>query len=58
MKLRVIQARGLVSTINPISPSKIDCIDALKSMIELESKLKDLELNLPEDIRNTIYGGI
>ncbi|ODS39294.1 MAG: hypothetical protein A7316_11150 [Candidatus Altiarchaeales archaeon WOR_SM1_86-2] len=40
------------------SPSKIDCINAMKVMEELMSRLKDKEIKLSDDIRNKIYRGI
>lgn len=40
------------------SPSKIDCINAIKVMEELISKLKGKELKLSEETRNKIYQGL
>jgi len=40
------------------SSSKIDCINAIKSMEELVSKLRDKKIKLNEDSRNKIYAGI
>lgn len=40
------------------SPSKIDCINALKAIEDLESRLKDNEIELEEEIRNKIYEGL
>ena len=40
------------------SPSKIDCINGIKVMEELVSKLRDKEIKLTEEIRNKIYQGL
>ncbi len=40
------------------SPSKIDCINGIKVMEELISRLRDREIKLTEDIRNKIYQGL
>ena len=40
------------------SPSKIDCINGIKAMEELISKLRDKEIELSEDVRNKIYEGL
>lgn len=40
------------------SPSKIDCINAIKSTEELVSKLRERKIKLNEDSRNKIYAGI
>ena len=40
------------------SPSKIDCINGIKAMEELISKLRDKEIKLTEEIRNKIYQGL
>jgi HEPN domain-containing protein len=40
------------------SPSKVDCINGIKAMEELISKLKNKEMELTEDIRNKIYEGL
>lgn len=40
------------------SPSKIDCINGIKAMEELISKLRNKEIKLTEDIRNKIYKGL
>jgi len=40
------------------SPSKIDCINDIKVMEELISRLRDKEIRLTEDIRNKIYEGL
>ncbi|MEM3874090.1 MAG: hypothetical protein QXU45_03040 [Candidatus Bathyarchaeia archaeon] len=37
------------------SPSKIDCINAIKAMEELLSKLRSMNIELSEEIRNKIY---
>jgi len=40
------------------SPSKVDCINGIKAMEELISKLRSKEIKLSEDIRNKIYEGL
>lgn len=40
------------------SPSKIDCINGIKTMEELISKLRGKEIKLTEEIRNKIYQGL
>ena len=40
------------------SPSKIDCINGIKAMEELISKLRDKEIKLTEEIKNKIYEGL
>ena len=40
------------------SPSKIDCINGMKVMEELISKLRGKEIKLTEEIRNKIYQGL
>ncbi len=58
------EAKRHVSTIdNKIKhqgykPSKVDCINALKATEDLESKLKNVEIKLPIEVRNKIYEGI
>lgn len=37
------------------SPSKVDCINAIKAMEELISKLRSKDIKISEDIRNKIY---
>lgn len=37
------------------SPSKIDCINAIKAMEELLSKLRSMNIELSEEIKNKIY---
>ena len=39
-------------------PSKIDCINGIKAMEELISRLRNKEIKLTEDIRNKIYEGL
>jgi len=40
------------------SPSKIDCINSMKVMEELISKLRDKEIKLTREIRDKIYQGL
>jgi len=40
------------------APSKIDCINGIKVMEELISKLKDKEIKLTRELRDKIYAGI
>ena len=40
------------------SPSKIDCINGIKAMEGLISKLRGKEIKLTEEIRNKIYQGL
>lgn len=40
------------------SPSKVDCINGIKAMEELISKLRNKEIELTEDIKNKIYEGL
>jgi len=40
------------------APTKIDCINAIKGMEELISKLREKEIKLTEEIRNKIYQGL
>ena len=40
------------------SPSKIDCINGIKAMEELISKLRDKEIKLTDEIKNKIYEGL
>ena len=40
------------------TPSKIECINSIKVMEELVSKLRDKEIKLTEEIRNKIYQGL
>jgi HEPN domain-containing protein len=40
------------------SPSKLDCINGIKAMEELIGKLRGIQLELSEDVRNTIYEGL
>jgi HEPN domain-containing protein len=40
------------------SPSKIDCINGIKVMEELISRLRDKKIKLTEEIRNEIYRGL
>lgn len=40
------------------SPSKIDCINGIKAMEELISRLRNKEIKLTEGIRNKIYEGL
>jgi len=40
------------------SPSKIDCINGIKAMEELISKLRGKEIKLTEEIRKKIYQGL
>jgi HEPN domain-containing protein len=40
------------------SPSKIDCINGIKAMEELISRLRSKEITLTEEIRNKIYEGL
>lgn len=40
------------------SPSKIDCINGIKAMEELISRLRNKEIELTEEIRNKIYQGL
>jgi len=40
------------------SPSKIECINGIKAMEELISKLRGKEVKLTEEIRNKIYQGL
>jgi HEPN domain-containing protein len=40
------------------SPSKVDCINGIKAMEELISRLRNKEMELTEDIRNRIYEGL
>ncbi len=39
-------------------PTKVDCIKALKAAIDLETKLKNVEIKLNDEVRNKIYAGI
>gem|GEM_PF-2037057 len=62
--LYLIEARKYVLTIdNKIkhtgySPSKIDCINSMKAMEELIGKLRNINLELSEEIRNKIFEGL
>jgi HEPN domain-containing protein len=40
------------------SPSKIDCINGIKAMEELIGKLRSINLELSEEIRNKIFEGL
>jgi len=40
------------------SPSKIDCINGIKAMEELISKLRDKEIKLTDEVKNKIYEGL
>ena len=40
------------------SPSKIDCINGIKAMEELIGKLRNINLELSEEIRNKIFEGL
>ena len=40
------------------SPSKIDCINGIKAMEELISRLRNTEIRLAEEVRNKIYEGL
>ena len=40
------------------SPSKIDCINGMKAMEELIDKLRNINLELSEEIRNKIFEGL
>jgi hypothetical protein len=40
------------------SPSKADCINAIKAMEELIFRLKNKEIELNEDIKSKIYEGL
>lgn len=39
-------------------PSKVDCINALKATEDLESKLRNVEIKLSNEVMNKIYEGI
>lgn len=62
--LYLIEARKYVLTIDNkskhqgFSPSKIDCINGIKAMEELISKLRDTNLKLSEEIRNKLLEGL
>jgi len=40
------------------SPNKVDCINALKALEDLENMLKKEELKLDDRIKQKIYSGI
>ena len=40
------------------SPSKIDCINGIKAMEELISKLRDKDIKLTDEIKNKIFEGL
>ena len=40
------------------TPSKIECINGVKAMEEVISRLRDKEIKLTEEIRNKIYQGL
>lgn len=54
IKKRVIQIDNKIKH-QGYSPTKIECLNGIKALEELFSKLRDIELELSEDIRNKIY---
>lgn len=40
------------------TPSKIECINGMKAMEDLISKLRDKEIEMTEDVRNKIFEGL